>query len=86
MNPFDIIIRPDVTERSMKLVESENKLVFVVSRSSKKREIKEAIERLYEVQIDDVNTLLSPKGFKKAYVKLSPKYKADEIATRIGIF
>jgi large subunit ribosomal protein L23 len=86
MDPYDVILRPDVTERSMKLVESENKLVFVVSRESSKREIKQSIESLYGVEVDDVNTLISPKGFKKAYIKLGEKHKADEVATRIGIF
>jgi len=81
-----IIIHPDVTEKSMKLVESENKLVFVVSRNSSKNEIKAAVEKLYEVKVADVNTSITPRGVKKAYVKLTPEYKAEEVATRIGIF
>ncbi|MBI5253565.1 MAG: 50S ribosomal protein L23 [Euryarchaeota archaeon] len=81
-----IIIHPDVTEKSMKLVESENKLVFVVSRNSSKNEIKTAVEKLYEVKVADVNTSITPRGVKKAYVKLTPEYKAEEVATRIGIF
>jgi len=82
----EVIIHPDVTEKSMKLVELENKLVFVVSLHSSKREIKRAVENLYEVKVRSVNTLITPKGVKKAYVKLTPEYKAEEIATRIGIF
>ncbi len=81
-----VIIHPDVTEKSMKLVESENKLVFVVSRNSSKNEIKTAVEKLYEVKVADVNTSITPRGVKKAYVKLTPEYKAEEVATRIGIF
>ncbi|MBI5253755.1 MAG: 50S ribosomal protein L23 [Euryarchaeota archaeon] len=81
-----IIIHPDVTEKSMKLVESENKLVFVVSRDASKSEIKTAVEKLYEVKVADVNTSVTPRGVKKAYVKLTPEYKAEEVATRIGIF
>lgn len=80
------IIHPDVTEKSMKLVETENKLVFVVSRNSSKSEIKTAVEKLYEVKVADVNTSITPRGIKKAYVKLTPEYKAEEVATRIGIF
>jgi large subunit ribosomal protein L23 len=86
MDPLSVIVRPDVTERSMKLVETENKLVFVVTRASSKRDIKKAIENLYEVEVESVNTLITPKGFKKAYIELSEKHKADEVATRIGIF
>lgn len=86
MDPYSIILRPEITERSMKLIETENKLVFIVSRKSKKREIKNAVESLYEVEVDGINTLITSKGLKKAYVKLSEKHKADEVATRIGIF
>jgi large subunit ribosomal protein L23 len=86
MDPYEVIVRPDITERSMKLVESENKLVFVVSRNSSKKEIKDSIELLYEVDVEDINTLISPKGLKKAYIKLGEKHRADEVATRIGIF
>lgn len=86
MDPYDILIRPDVTEKSMKLVELENKVVFIVSLQSNKKNIKQAIEELYDVKVEGVNTLVSPKGFKKAYVKLKPEYRADEVATRMGIF
>ncbi len=83
---FDVIAHPDVTEKSMKLLESENKMVFVVSRKSNKNEIKNAVETLYEVKVTDVNTLVTAKGLKKAYVKLSPQFKAEDIATKVGIF
>jgi large subunit ribosomal protein L23 len=86
MDPYGVILKPEVTEKSMKLVETENKLVLEVSRDSNKKAIKEAVEKLYEVKVAGVQTLITPKGAKKAYVKLTPDYKADEVATRIGIF
>ncbi|MEE8401671.1 MAG: 50S ribosomal protein L23 [Candidatus Hydrothermarchaeaceae archaeon] len=86
MNPFDVVIHPDVTEKSMKLLESENKLVFVVSIKSDKGNIRKAVETLYEVKVENVNTLVTPKGIKKAYIKLSPDSNAEEVATRVGIF
>jgi len=82
----DVIIRPDITEKSMGMIEKENKLVFIVSRNANKKIIKQAVEKLYEVKVESVNTLITPKGEKKAFVKLSPEYKAEEIATRMGIF
>ncbi|MFQ5887634.1 MAG: 50S ribosomal protein L23, partial [Candidatus Hydrothermarchaeales archaeon] len=74
------------TEKAMKLVEFENKLIFIVSMKSNKHDIKRAIEQLYEVKVDGINTLITPKGQKKAYVKFKPEFRAEEIATRIGIF
>ncbi len=82
----DVIIRPDITEKSMGMIEKENKLIFIVSRNANKKIIKRAVEKLYEVKVESVNTLITPKGEKKAFVKLSPEYKAEEIATRMGIF
>ncbi len=82
----DVIIRPDITEKSMSMIEKENKLVFIVSRKANKKIIKQAVEKLYEVKVESVNTLITPKGEKKAFIKLSPEYKAEEIATRMGIF
>ncbi|MEE8358496.1 MAG: 50S ribosomal protein L23 [Candidatus Hydrothermarchaeales archaeon] len=85
-NPYDVIIRPEMTEKAMKLVEFENKLIFIVQMKSNKYNIKNAIEELYEVKVDSINTLITPKGEKKAYVKFKPEFRAEEIATRIGIF
>ncbi|MFQ6135819.1 MAG: 50S ribosomal protein L23 [Candidatus Hydrothermarchaeales archaeon] len=86
MDPYDIIVRPEITEKAMKLIEFENKLVFVVTKGSTKRDVKRAVEQLYEVKVESVNTLVTPKGLKKAYVKFKPEFRAEEIATRIGIF
>lgn len=86
MDPYDVIIRPEMTEKAMKLVEFENKLIFIVAMKSTKHDIKRAIEELYEVKVDGINTLITPKGQKKAYVKFKPEFRAEEIATRIGIF
>jgi large subunit ribosomal protein L23 len=86
MKPYEILLHPDITEKSMGLIEKENKLVFIVARLATKRQIKNAVESLYEVKVDKINTSITPKGVKKAYVKLKPEFKAEEIATRIGVF
>lgn len=85
MEAYKIIVRPDVTEKSISLIERENKLTFIVDRKANKHKIKEAVERLYNVKVEKVNTQITPKGLKKAYVKLSKEHSASEIATRLGI-
>ena len=50
-----------------------------------KKEIKRAVERLYEVKVISVNLLITSEGVKKAYVKLSPDNKASDLAIRLGI-
>jgi large subunit ribosomal protein L23 len=83
---FKIIKRPLVTEKTFDLIERENKLVLIVDRLSNKSQIKRAIEKIYEVKIIKVNTLITPEGEKKAFIKLHPDYSAQDIAIDLGIF
>ena len=85
MDPFMIIYHPWVTEKTLKNMEEENKLEFVVNRRASKQEIKRAIETLYEVKVAKVNTRISKEG-KHATVKFAKGYSAEEIGTRIGVF
>ncbi|HIP17239.1 MAG TPA: 50S ribosomal protein L23 [Methanothermococcus okinawensis] len=86
MDAFDIIKVPIISEKTMKLIEEENKLVFYVDKKSTKTDIKKAIEELFNVEIMEINTLITPKGQKKAYIKLKDKYDAGEIAANLGIY
>ncbi|RLE64820.1 MAG: 50S ribosomal protein L23 [Thermoprotei archaeon] len=85
MDPFKIIIRLVSTEKAHQLRLKNNVLTFIVDRQATKRDIKEAIEKLYGVKVVKVNTLITPRGEKKAYVKLAPEYDAEDIAAKIGI-
>ncbi len=86
MDPNEIIISPVVTESSLEAVEKDNKLIFYVVRTANKNTIKWAVETLYEVVVEKVNTLIMPNGKKKALVRLAPEYSAAEVATNLGIF
>ena len=55
-DPRDIIIRPIVTEKSYRL-EDEGKYVFEVAPSANKTQIKIAIEQIFDVKVDSVNTM-----------------------------
>lgn len=85
-DPHDVIVHPKVTEKVVRLIEEENKLVFIVYDDANKNDIKQAVETLFDVEVEKVNTQITPKARKRAYVKLSPGYNADEIAARLGVF
>ncbi|MCK4613954.1 MAG: 50S ribosomal protein L23 [Thermoplasmata archaeon] len=85
MDPYEIVYNPWVTEKAQRNMEEENKLEFIVNRRAGKQDIRKAIEMLYEVKVEKVNTRISKEG-KHATVKFAKPYKADEIATRIGVF
>ncbi len=85
MNPYDIISYPMMTEVASRLLETENKLVFIVNLKASKPKIRRAVEELYDVRVQRVNVLITPKGKKKAFVKLHPDFKAVDVAIRLGI-
>ncbi len=69
----------------MLLTEKENKLTFRVHKKADKAMVKKEVEQMYDVKIESVRIIISKEG-KKAIVKLSDEYSADEIAGRIGLF
>jgi len=83
---YKIIKKPLITEKTFDLIEKENKLVFIVNKRANKSQIKRAIEKLHNVKVIKVNTLITTKGEKKAFVKLHPEYSAQDIAIDLGIF
>lgn len=66
-------------------MESENKLVFFVDKKATKKEVKDTLEKEFKVKIDEVNTVITHKGKKKAYVRLSPETPAIDLATQLGL-
>ncbi|TFK69557.1 hypothetical protein BDN72DRAFT_796468 [Pluteus cervinus] len=84
MDQFRTIVSPLNTESAMKKIEEHNTLVFIVDVRSNKRQIKDAVKKLYDVQAAKVNTLIRPDGKKKAYVRLTPDHDALDVANKIG--
>ena len=80
-----IIVRIVATEKALAMVEKANTLTFIVDRKASKAEIMETIEKLFSVKVEKVRVLITSRGEKKAYIKLTPEYKASDIATRLGI-
>lgn len=76
---------PLSTEKAIRLMESENKLVFVVPLKARKPEIKAAVETMFKVKVTSVNTMITSKGEKRAYVQLSPEHPAIDIATNLNM-
>jgi large subunit ribosomal protein L23 len=80
-----IIIHPLLTEKSINVVESQNKLTFIVRTEATKKQIKWAVENALAVKVEAVNTLIDREGKKRATVKLTKEFKAADIATRFGM-
>jgi len=74
-----------ITEKALRLAEKENKITVIVDRTATKKQIADEIKRLYGVEVEKVNTLITPQGEKKAYVKLAKEYSAMELLSRLGL-
>lgn len=89
-NPHDIILKPLITEHSMDEM-ANKKYTFVVSKRANKVEVKQAVEKIFGVKVEKVNTMImegkvkrmgAKQGkradWKKAIVTLSPESKEIE--------
>ena len=85
MDPYKIVFHPYVTEKTMNLMEDNNALEFIVRRTATKKMIKHAVEQLFDVEVEHVNTKISKNG-KHAIVRFTPDHNAEDIGMRIGVF
>jgi large subunit ribosomal protein L23 len=90
---YDVIRKPIVTEKAVTKKDDERTLCFAVHIDSNKTEIRQAVEKLFKVKVDEVRTSttagkLRRRGkfagyksdWKKAYVKLQAGQKVPEYA------
>ncbi|EHH19920.1 hypothetical protein EGK_02666, partial [Macaca mulatta] len=70
------------TESAMKKTEDNGTPVFTVD---VKAVIRQAVEKLCDIDVAKVNTLVRPDREKKAYIRLAPDYDALDVANKIGI-
>ncbi|WP_432404494.1 50S ribosomal protein L23 [Wukongibacter sp. M2B1] len=88
--PYDIVIKPIITEKSMEDM-AESKYTFEVDKTANKAEVKKAVEQLFGVKVDKVSTMNVKgkekrmgrhvgrrKDWKKAIVKLTADSKPIE--------
>ncbi len=84
-HPTKVLLKPYVTEKTLLMIEKENKLTFIIGKDATKSQVKHAVENLFDVKVDKVNITISRYG-KKAIIKLKKEYSAEELGMRLGIF
>ncbi|MCD6547451.1 MAG: 50S ribosomal protein L23 [Nanoarchaeota archaeon] len=82
---MEILKYPIATEKAIRMIESDNVISFVVGQNATKGKIKDEIEKRFKVKVDKVRVMISPKGVKKAYVKLKKEFRAIDVATQLGL-
>ena len=76
--------KPVTTEKAVKLIDTENTLVFEFARNARKEEIKFIMEKMFKVKIKAVRTLMR-NNRKFVYVRLAGSHKAADVATKLGL-
>lgn len=82
---MSVVKYPLSTEKCIRMMEAENKLIFIVEKKATKQEIKEDIEKLFKAKVKKVNTQITNQGIKKAYVEFAEETPAIDIATQLGL-
>ena len=75
---YDVIISPVITEKAT-LASERSQVMFKVARNATKPQIKEAVEKLFDVKVKSVNTLVRKgkvKAFKGTVGRQSPTKRA----------
>ena len=76
--------KPITTEKTVKLVELENTLIFEVGRQERKKEIKQELEKIFNIKIEKIRSLIR-NNRKFVYVRVDKKHPAIDVATKMGM-
>ncbi|PIO00487.1 50S ribosomal protein L23 [archaeon CG10_big_fil_rev_8_21_14_0_10_43_11] len=76
---------PLTTEKSVRLVESENTLTFIVDERANRTSVRKDVETAFKVKVKNVRILKTSKGLKKAFVMLAKQSNALDVATDLGM-
>ncbi len=79
-----MILKPVTSEKAVKLIDLDNTLLFQTERQTRKEEIKSEVEKMFNIKVEKVRTLLR-QNKKYAYVKLKKENPAIDIATKLGM-
>jgi len=80
-----IIKHPISTEKAIRLLNEENKLVFIADRKAKRVEIVTELEKMFNAKVEHIRALIDRKGNKKVYVRFTAETPAIDIATKLGL-
>ena len=84
-DPYEIVKSPVSSEKGIRMIEYENKLIFVVHSRATKQDVKKAVEQLFKVKVSQVNIQNSIRGDKRAYVKLASGSLASDVSADLGL-
>lgn len=86
MHDYDVVIRPILTEKTEVMSDDKNQYVFEVARRANKRQVKTAIEKIFEVSVTDVRTMVVPGKSRRwgRIIRRTPAWKKAIVTLAAG--
>ncbi len=80
-----VLLYPLATEKALNMIDRNNVICYVVDFRSAKPAIKKEFEETFGVKVDTVNTSMTIRNIKKAYITLKPQFKAADVARKLKL-
>ena len=84
MHPYNVIIKPIISEKSNDLREAGNQVSFLVRREAKKADIRKAVVKLWDVKVESVNTMIKRDKIKRRGANLSKPGKSKKAVVTLA--
>lgn len=83
---YEVIKRPIISEKSTMLTEAARTYVFEVASASNKQEVRQAVEKLFKVKVEDVRTMIVHGKYKRAgrFIKKKSNWKKALVTLKEG--
>mgnify|MGYP003683221779 CR=1 FL=1 len=78
MQPYSVIIKPVLSEKSNEIRENEGKYTFVIRRDATKDDVKSAVSKLWDVEVAKVQTLITRGKVKRRGANFSKPTKTKK--------
>jgi len=86
LTPHEVVLRPLITEKTLRMAERDNAYTFQVRSTANKVQVRDAIERLFDVRVTDVRTQNYRGKFRRVgrYTGATPNWKKAVITVKQG--
>jgi large subunit ribosomal protein L23 len=86
MHKYDVLVRPITTEKTDRLNDIGNRVVFEVRSEANKRQVKEAVEAVFKVKVTEVRTMIMPGKQRRwgRHLARTPKWKKAVVTLAQG--
>ncbi|MCL4364862.1 MAG: 50S ribosomal protein L23 [Candidatus Marsarchaeota archaeon] len=79
------LLYPISTEKALNMIDRNNTITYVVDFRSRKDDIRKEFEETFGVKVDRINTAISIKNNKRAYIRMKKEFKASDVARKLKL-